>query len=145
MVVDIATLTDACTIALGDDIAGLFSNESAVVDVVEDAARAAGEAVWALPLARRYGHRLRSGVADTANFPGNRTDRAITAALFLEQFVPARTPWAHLDVAAPVWDADNESPWGHRIRGVRTLRRLIQMMGQCEPARPMADSCNVLG
>jgi leucyl aminopeptidase len=120
-IVDLATLTGACIIALGDDIAGLFTPDDGVAAELEKAAEVAGEKVWRLPMEEKYFEGLKSGIADMKN-TGPRGGGSITAALFLKQFVKS-TPWAHLDVAGPVWtDKENSynSP-GATGFGVRTL------------------------
>ncbi len=120
-IVDLATLTGACIVALGDDIAGLFTPDDAVAAQLEQAAQSAGEKLWRLPMEEKYFEGLKSGIADMKN-TGPRAGGSITAALFLKQFVKD-TPWAHLDVAGPVWtDKENgyNSP-GATGYGVRTL------------------------
>ncbi len=120
-IVDLATLTGACVIALGDDIAGLWSEDDAVANQLLSAAELAGEKLWRMPIEDKYFDGLKSGIADMKN-TGPRPGGAITAALFLKQFVK-ETPWAHLDVAGPVWtDKENayNSP-GATGYGVRTL------------------------
>ncbi|MGH8000802.1 MAG: leucyl aminopeptidase [Brasilonema sp.] len=120
-IVDLATLTGACVIALGDDIAGLFSPDDALAAQLEKAAQACGEKIWRLPMEEKYFEGLKSGIADMKN-TGPRPGGSITAALFLKQFVK-ETPWAHLDVAGPVW-SDKENGYngsGATGFGVRTL------------------------
>jgi leucyl aminopeptidase len=120
-IVDLATLTGACVVALGDDIAGLFSPDDALVSQLEKAAEIAGEKIWRLPMEDKYFEGLKSGIADFKN-TGPRAGGSITAALFLKQFVK-ETPWAHLDIAGPVW-ADKENGYngpGATGFGVRTL------------------------
>lgn len=104
-IVDLATLTGACVVALGDDIAGLWSTDETLANQIETAAEMAGEKVWQMPLEEKYFEGLKSQIADLKN-TGPRAAGSITAALFLKQFVQ-ETPWAHLDVAGPVW-ADRE-------------------------------------
>lgn len=120
-IVDLATLTGACIVALGDEIAGMFSPDDALATQIEKAAEAAGEKFWRLPMEEKYFEGLKSGIADMKN-TGPRAGGSITAALFLKQFVK-ETPWVHLDVAGPVWtDKENgyNSP-GATGFGVRTL------------------------
>lgn len=120
-IVDLATLTGACVIALGDDIAGLFSPNDALATDLEKAASSAGEKIWRMPMEEKYFEGLKSGIADMKN-TGPRPGGSITAALFLKQFVKD-TPWAHIDVAGTVW-ADKESGYnsaGATGYGVRTL------------------------
>jgi len=101
-VVDIATLTGACMIALGQDIAGLWSNSDALAARLETAARGTGEKLWRMPLEEAYFEGLKSDFADMKN-TGPRFGGAITAALFLSKFVQKSTQWAHLDIAGTVW------------------------------------------
>lgn len=100
-IVDLATLTGACIVALGNDIAGLWSTDDALAAEMKIAAELAGEKFWQLPMEERYFEGLKSQIADMKN-TGPRAGGSITAALFLKQFVKD-TPWMHLDVAGPVW------------------------------------------
>jgi leucyl aminopeptidase len=120
-IVDLATLTGACVVALGDDIAGLWSPSDEVATQLVKASEAAGEKLWRMPMEEKYFDGLKSVVADMKN-TGPRPGGAITAALFLKQFVK-ETPWAHLDIAGPVW-VDKENGYnnpGATGFGVRTL------------------------
>lgn len=120
-IVDLATLTGACIIALGDDIAGLFSPDQGLAIQLEKAAEAVGEKIWRMPMEEKYFEGLKSGIADMKN-TGPRPGGSITAALFLQQFVK-ETAWAHLDIAGPVW-TDKENGYnsaGATGFGVRTL------------------------
>lgn len=120
-IVDLATLTGACVIALGDDIAGLWSTDDAVADQILKASEMAGEKLWRMPMEEPYFEGIKSLHADMKN-TGPRAGGSITAALFLKQFVE-KTPWVHLDIAGTVWtDKDkgyNSS--GATGFGVRTL------------------------
>ncbi len=121
-IVDLATLTGACIIALGDDIAGLFSPNDALASQLEKAGEIAGEKFWRLPMEEKYFEGMKSGIADMKN-TGPRAGGSITASLFLKQFVKDTPAWAHLDVAGPVW-ADKENGYngpGATGFGVRTL------------------------
>ncbi len=118
-IVDLATLTGACIIALGDDISGLWSPEQSLADGILAAAEQAGENFWQMPLAKKYFEGIKSPIADMKN-TGPRGGGSITAALFLQQFVKD-TPWAHLDVAGPVWSdkehgVNNSGATGHPVR-----------------------------
>ncbi|MBD2343712.1 leucyl aminopeptidase [Anabaena subtropica] len=120
-IVDLATLTGANVIALGDDIAGLYTPDDALAGQIEQAAADSGEKLWRMPLEEKYFEGLKSGIADMKN-TGPRPGGSITAALFLKQFVKD-TPWAHLDIAGPVW-ADKENGYngpGATGYGVRLL------------------------
>ena len=96
-VIDIATLTGAVLVALGQSTAGLFGNDRELVGLVKEAAQATDEPVWQLPLEKSYRKLLDSNVADMRNI-GGPYGGAITAALFLSEFV-GEVPWAHLDIA----------------------------------------------
>lgn len=99
--VDLATLTGACVVALGDDIAALFSPDEELATSLSGAADSSGEKLWRMPMEEKYFEGLKSVVADMKN-TGPRAGGSITAALFLQQFVKD-TPWAHIDIAGPVW------------------------------------------
>jgi leucyl aminopeptidase len=104
--VDLATLTGACVIALGDDVAGLWSPDDKLASELLQASEQSGEKIWRMPLIDKYFEGLKSHLADMKN-TGPRPGGSITAALFLKEYVE-KTPWAHLDVAGPVWaDKDN--------------------------------------
>ncbi len=105
--VDLATLTGACMVALGEQVAGLMGNNEQWSEQVLAAAKRAGEPAWPLPMFSHYGEMIKSDVADMKNTTGKRYAGAITAAKLLEQFV-ANVPWAHLDIAGPAW-AEHEN------------------------------------
>jgi leucyl aminopeptidase len=125
-IIDLATLTGACMVALGREIAGLMGNNDAWVTQVGDAADRAGEKVWPLPLPDDYRKKIDSEVADIRNTGGDRYGGALTAGLFLKEFV-ADVPWAHLDIAGPARsEADDAyTPKGASGFGVRTLVELL--------------------
>lgn len=119
--IDLATLTGACVVALGEDVVGAFTNNQAWCDQLLAAAKSQGEDVWQLPMFDSYNELLKSDVADCKNV-GGRWGGAITAAKFLEKFVSGK-PWVHLDIAGPAFAASSK---GHREGGatgcfVRTL------------------------
>ena len=120
-IVDLATLTGACVVALGNDIAGLWSPDDAFADQLMAAAESSGEKLWKMPFEESYFESMKSPIADMKNI-GARTGGAITAAVFLKQYVKDTT-WAHMDVAGPVWtDKDKDyNPTGATGYGVRTL------------------------
>ncbi len=125
-IIDLATLTGACMVALGGRIAGLMGNDDGLIERIEGAAGTAGERVWHLPLPQDYKKELDSPVADVKNI-GKRWGGALTAGLFLQHFVADGIPWAHLDIAGPSWldDADGENPKNGTGFGVRTLLELL--------------------
>jgi leucyl aminopeptidase len=128
-IVDLATLTGACMVALGDKIAGVFGDDESVA-AVQAAAEAAGERVWHLPIPEDYRKKIDSPVADMKN-TGPRWGGAINAAWLLKEFV-GDVPWAHLDIAGPARATDTE----HYILkggtgfGVRTVVALAAQMAE---------------
>ncbi|MGK7954208.1 MAG: leucyl aminopeptidase [Crocosphaera sp.] len=105
-IVDLATLTGACIVALGDNISGLWSTDETLTEQLKTASETAGEKFWQMPMEEKYFEGLKSPIADMKN-TGPRAGGSITAALFLKQFIK-ETPWAHLDIAGPVWiDKEN--------------------------------------
>jgi leucyl aminopeptidase len=121
-IVDLATLTGACVIALGEEIAGLWSSSDGLADGLLSAALEGGESLWRMPLRSSYRDGLKSQLADLKN-TGPRPAGSITAALFLREFVPADLPWAHIDIAGTVWSEKGRGgdPAGATGFGVRTL------------------------
>ena len=122
-IIDLATLTGACVVALGDDIGALFSPHEDLSRSLTDAAKVSGEKLWQMPMEEKYFEGLKSVVADMKN-TGPRAGGSITAALFLQQFVKD-TPWAHLDIAGPVW---SEKENGYNSPGATGygVRMLVQ-------------------
>jgi leucyl aminopeptidase len=105
-IVDLATLTGACVVALGEDVTGVFSNDQSWCDALLSAAKTADEDAWQMPMFDFYSELLKSDVADCRNI-GGRWGGAITAAKFLEKFV-SETPWIHLDIAGPSFGGSNK-------------------------------------
>jgi len=101
-IIDFATLTGACVMALGDRYAGLFSNEESLEEALHHHGSETGDNLWPLPLAREYDSYLNSDIADVKNI-GNPAPGAVTAALFLQRFIPKDTDWAHIDLAGPAF------------------------------------------
>ena len=108
-IVDLATLTGACVVALGQRVAGAMTNSQAWCDQVVSAARYCGDDVWQLPMYPDYDEQIKSPVADIKNIGEGRWGGAITGAKFLEQFV-GTVPWVHLDIAGPA-SLDKPLPW----------------------------------
>jgi leucyl aminopeptidase len=123
-IIDLATLTGACVIALGEDIVGAFSNNQPWCDKVLAASKRAGEDIWQLPMHDAFNDLLKSDVADMKN-TGGRPGGSITAAKFLEKFVDKK-PWVHLDIAGPAF-APSSKP--HREGGGSgvMLRTLVEV------------------
>ena len=108
-IIDLATLTGACVVALGLDVAGLMTNDPAWCETVAAAAKAVGEPAWQLPMFPEYSEQIKSEVADIKNVGEGRWGGAITAAKFLEEFVNG-VPWTHMDIAGPAF-AEKPKPW----------------------------------
>lgn len=123
-IVDMATLTGACIISLGDKFAGLWSSDDGLAESLQASAKATGDKVWRMPLASEYNDQLKSKLADLKNV-GGRAAGSITAALFLKEFVE-KTPWAHIDIAGPVWDDKAGGATGY---GVRLLVDWVEKQG----------------
>ncbi|MDE2184017.1 MAG: leucyl aminopeptidase [Alphaproteobacteria bacterium] len=121
-VIDLATLTGAIMIALGQEHAGLFSNDDKLSERLTEAGKKVGEPVWRMPLGSAYDKLLRSKIADMKNI-GNQYAGSITAAQFLQRFVQEKTPWVHLDIAGVAWQDNEQKPlipswstgWGVRL------------------------------
>jgi len=126
--INLATLTGACMVALGNEVAGIFGNHRPLVDSLIDCGREAGEKLWQLPLVKEYRDDIKSSVADIKNIGGSHGG-AITAALFLQEFVGS-IPWAHLDIAGPAF-AEKERltcPKGGTGYGVMTLLKYLSTL-----------------
>jgi leucyl aminopeptidase len=125
VLIDAATLTGACMIALGDEIWGVMGNDRALIRDLIAAGEAVGEPGWELPLWRRYREKIRSPIADVKNI-GDRWGGAITAALFLAEFV-GDTPWCHMDVAGTAFHEKAGDYWPKGATGspARTVIRYI--------------------
>jgi leucyl aminopeptidase len=126
-IVDLATLTGAIIISLGNDYAGCFSNDDALAANLLAAAGETGEPLWRMPLPEAYNKQIDSMIADVKN-TGGRAGGSITAALFLQKFVKS-TPWAHLDIASTAWKKPSSVPTipeGATGYGVRLLNRMVE-------------------
>jgi leucyl aminopeptidase len=132
-IVDLATLTGAAKMALGERVAGLMGNDDGFVAQVRAAADRAGEPVWPLPLPEEYRSKLDSTVADLRNTGNSRWGGALTAGLFLKEFVDG-VPWAHLDIAGP---SDTEDDGDERVKGGTGfgVRTLVELLSSFEPPR----------
>jgi len=128
-VIDLATLTGAIIVSLGNDVAGLFSNDDDLSNALLAASEAEGEPIWRLPMPAQYDKQIDSPAADIKNIaaPGA-GGGSILAALFLQRFVKDGLPWAHLDIAGTTWRKKSEHPSypeGASGFGVRLLNRLV--------------------
>jgi leucyl aminopeptidase len=137
-VVNVATLTGPCVVALGDRIAGLFGDDDTVASFRE-AADATGELFWHLPIPdeQRTTVRTESRIADLLQHDWVRWGSALYAAAFLEQFVEGR-PWVHLDIAGPAYNTGG--PWGHVPSGGTgfSVRTLVEFLERVPLSRPTA-------
>jgi leucyl aminopeptidase len=142
-IIDLATLTGACVVALGNYIVGVFGDHDGTVNDVLDAARSAGEEMWRLPVSELQKDALRSEIADMKN-AGERWGGSINAALFLKEFV-GDTPWVHLDIAGP---SVSPKERGYNAKGgtgvgVRTLVEYVQRRATRAPEEaPEAPEAN---
>lgn len=129
-IIDLATLTGACVVALGEDVSGAFANDQNWCDVLLAAAKSTGEDVWQMPMWDLYEDLIKGDVGDIKN-TGGRWGGAISAARFLKHFV-AEKPWVHLDIAGPAFAASNKphregGATGHMVKTlVEVARRFSQ-------------------
>jgi leucyl aminopeptidase len=125
--IDAATLTGACVVALGMVNAGVFSNDEETYRHFTEALEISGERFWRLPVEEEYREQIKSNIADIMNTGGSRWGGAITAAMFLKEFVDD-TPWIHLDIAGVAW-TEEQKPWiakGPSGIAVRTITEWIR-------------------
>ena len=126
LLVDFATLTGAARVALGPELPALFANDDALADDLLAAGAAVGDPVWRLPLWHPYRAMLKSDLADINNAGSGGFAGAITAALFLDRFVPAAVPWAHLDTFAWTATAKPGRPKGGEALGLRAAWEMLR-------------------
>ena len=131
-IVNIATLTGACMVALGEKVAGVLGNNDALVAQLQAASKRVDEPIWQLPLVKEYRPLLDSVVADMRNI-GGPYGGTITAGLFLSEFV-GNTPWAHLDIAGPM-KVDGDSGWMQKGATAFGTRLLIDTVNNFQPVR----------
>ncbi len=142
LLIDVATLTGAQTVALGNRTAGVMASDDSLAAEIADAARRAGEAMWPMPLPEDLRKGLDSTVADIANVSGDRSGGMLVAGLFLREFVPAGVRWAHLDIAGPAYN--DGGPYGYVTKGgtgaaVRTLVQIAADVAEGKLAGSPAD------
>jgi leucyl aminopeptidase len=128
LIVDVATLTGACVVALGTRVSGIMANDDDLLARLRETSERAGDAMWPLPLPGELREKLDSAVADIANI-GERWGGALSAGVFLKEFVGENIKWAHLDIAGPAFNEG--SPYGYTPKGgtgaaVRTLVQIAQ-------------------
>lgn len=126
-IIDFATLTGAMIIALGNEFAGVFSNDDKLAKDLHDAGEITGDRNWRMPIDRAYDKLINSPIADMKNI-GGRAAGSITAAQFLQRFISDDTPWAHVDVAGMVWSDKPGRTWnkGATGYGVRLVDRFVR-------------------
>jgi len=142
LLIDVATLTGAQTVALGNRTAGVMASDDSLAAEIADAARRAGEAMWPMPLPEDLRKGLDSTVADIANVSGDRSGGMLVAGLFLHEFVPDGVRWAHLDIAGPAYN--DGGPYGYVPKGgtgaaVRTLVQIAADVAEGKLAGSPAD------
>lgn len=126
LIVDLATLTGACILALGHHASAVLGNDEDLLDALQQAGECVDERLWPLPLFEEYAEQIKSTVADVKNI-GGRPAGTITAAAFLQKFVD-ETPWAHVDIAGTAWEEKGRAgqPTGGTGFGVRLLVEYLQ-------------------
>ena len=136
VIIDTATLTGSCMIALGEDLYGVLGNDETVVKEILAAGEEAGEPGWELPLWHKYRRHIESNIADVKNI-GTRWGGAIHAALFLEKFV-GDVPWAHMDIAGTAWAESPGDYWPKGATGnpVRTFIRFVERQASKKSPKP---------
>jgi leucyl aminopeptidase len=123
-IIELSTLTGACMVALGKKMCGLWTSNDTLASELERISQVTGDKSWRMPLASEYRESLDSTFADIKNI-GGRYGGAITAALFLQEFVNKKKPFAHIDIAGPVWD-DKTGATGF---GVKLITEWIKEKG----------------
>ena len=130
LMLDMATLTGACVVALGDEYSGLLGTDQEAIDGLVRTGRGQGEWFWQLPLPDRYRKHLKSKVADIKNMGKPRVAGTIAAGLFLKEFVGRRVPWVHIDIAGPAYTREGRdySPPGGTGVPLRTLFSFLRTL-----------------
>ena len=128
--IDLATLTGAVIVALGNDTTAILGNKVDFTQKVINASTQAGERIWELPIFPEHKEFLKSDIADMANIPPSRGAGTIAGAVFLQEFIEPKNSWVHLDIAGTAW-LDSEKPYlakGPTGVGIRTLLKLIEQI-----------------
>lgn len=131
--VDIATLTGACMIALGQEYAGAFGNNNKLLDIFSDISQKNYEKTWEMPINQQFHNEVKSEIADLKNMGNGRDADACIAAAFLEEFIDRKTKWAHLDIAGPAIITKSNKyyiPKGGSGFGVKTIIELIKKINK---------------
>jgi len=126
VIFDFATLTGAARVAVGTELPAMFSNNEELAEELLGAAKSAGEPIWRLPLHEDYRRHLDSKVADINNISKQPYGGAITAALFLREFVGKKTPWVHFDIMGFNLESRAGRPYGGEAMGIRAVYRLLK-------------------
>jgi leucyl aminopeptidase len=134
--VDAATLTGAIVVALASVNVGVFGSDRAFTDRLLASARAAGEKMWPMPLDDDYREMIKSSIADIQNVGSGKGGGAITAAMFLKEFV-GETPWIHLDIAGTAW-LDDAKPWAAKGASGVAVRTLVDFVMNFDAKEPPA-------
>jgi leucyl aminopeptidase len=129
-IIDLATLTGACIVALGDEVIGIMGNHDGFIERIKMASEVTGERCWQLPIWKQYDEYLKSDVADIKN-AGGRSAGAIQGGIFLKRFV-GNTPWVHLDIAGPCW-TDKDRPYTPKGATGAPVRLIVQMLRDWTP------------
>lgn len=124
-IIELSTLTGACMISLGKQICGVWTSNDDLAKQLEDISKQTGDKSWRMPLAKEYNEQLESKIADLKNC-GDRYGGAITAALFLQHFVDSKKPFAHIDIAGPVW-SDKTGATGF---GAKMVAEWVKQQGE---------------
>ena len=140
--IDLATLTGACMVALGQKVTGMYGTHDELLGRVRDLGERTGERVWHMPLFPEYGEMMKGKIADMCNISGDRWGGANTAAAFLQHFA-AETPWVHLDIAGPSHTSKAEPyrPEGGTGVGVRLLAELAMAWKRLSAQEGKAYGC----
>ncbi|CAJ1904234.1 unnamed protein product [Cylindrotheca closterium] len=125
-IIELSTLTGACMVALGSGMSGVFTENDDLAKELEDCAKVTEEKAWRMPMEKSYNEQLKSKIADLKNI-GGRYGGAITAGLFLQNFVDKKKPFAHIDIAGPVWDFNNGVATGY---GAKLVTEWITRQGK---------------
>mmetsp|Transcript_5183 Transcript_5183/g.11886 ORF Transcript_5183/g.11886 Transcript_5183/m.11886 type:complete len:565 (+) Transcript_5183:61-1755(+) len=113
-IIDLATLTGACIVGLGEQIAALYSPDDDLLKQIQSAGKRTEELMWHMPLEESYRKSVKGTLTDLKNIAGQKGGGSITAALFLQEFVE-KTPWAHIDMAGPVWIGGKPTGYGVKL------------------------------
>ena len=126
-IIELSTLTGSCMVALGKQVCGVWTSDDDLAKDLEEASKVTGDRSWRMPLVKEYNDQLKSNIADISNC-GTRWGGAITAALFLNHFVDEKKPFAHIDIAGPVWD-DKSGATGF---GAKLITEWVSTQGKKE-------------